>query len=161
MIWKVIFHYQMVFFVPFVSVFIYDWKAHISFFPYVPFLCSSTVFFPSFLSIFCYFGSTTTLLLTPFSTYQFPFAPFTILYERDILQFFISWPISPRWKTTLGLAKISWFSLVSLSKGSSWRGTWQVGHWSKKARDKSSARQVPFQHFWQQCTLDLWSLPFL
>ena len=132
-------------------------------FPLLPFFVLKYRLLP-FLLIYFLFLDYYNIITCPFSTYQFPFAPFTILYERDI-QFFISWPISPRWKTTLGLAKISWFSLVvlSLSKGSSWRRTWQVGHWSKKARDKSSAaaRQVPFQHFWQQCTLDLWSLPFL
>ena len=85
----------MVFFVPFVSVFIYDWKAHISFFPYVPFLCSSTVFFPSFLSIFCfYFGSTTTLLLAPSPLTNFlllhsPFYTRETYYNSSFLDLFL------------------------------------------------------------------------
>ena len=91
----VIFHYQMVFFVPFVSVFIYDWKAHISFFPYVPFLCSSTVFFPSFLSIFCFSTtSTTTLLLAPSPLTNFlllhsPFYTRETYYNSSFLDLFL------------------------------------------------------------------------
>ena len=166
MIWKNnISFFKMVSFLVFVlvSLFIYDWKAHIVF-PlllknlHLPFLCSSTVSL-SFVIYFLFFSvyrSSTTLLLPLLTNFRLLHS---VLYEE---QFFICdlfsflkdiFALDFRLKN-YGVVKIFWqlafYGCYHLAKAHETNLT----SW---ALVQKSSGQVRFsrQHFWQQCTLDL------